>query len=475
MFPLSVAPILRRRVLEPAWSRYTGAPVLAATRALENSQWYSHDELRDRQLALLRRLLTHVYRTNSFYRDRFERVGFSPSDVSSLDDLRRLPILTKDDVRKFGREMLSGGFQPSALMSAKTGGSTGKPVELFFTEEVSQLRNASGRRNKAWAGWKVGEPIGAVWGNPIFPKTLRERLRSWVLAPSISLDTMAITPEAVRAFEREWRQVRPTLLFGHAHSLFILATMVQELGVQDIRPNAIIASSMMLLPHERAVIERVFGVRVTDIYGCEEVGLIAGECERHEGLHLNVDQLVVEILREDGTPAGPGESGLVVVTDLLNEAMPFIRYRMEDMAEVAVAPCSCGRGLPTISRVVGRTADFLRRRDGSRVAGISLIENTLTKIPGIEQMQIVQEQLLEVQVRVVAGRQFDGARHRELVDYFRATFPGAAIDLQQVAGISQEQNGKYRFSICRVPDEPVHPHAAANMPPSTESANIPRK
>jgi phenylacetate-CoA ligase len=446
------APILRRRILEPVWSRWSGAPVLAATRELEQSQWLSESVLRERQVTQLRRLVRNVYQTNAFYRHRFESAGVRPEDIQSLDDLRRLPFLTKEDARDRGHEMLSSGFTRSALMRAKTGGSTGKPVELFFTEEVSQLRNASGRRNKKWAGWNIGEPVGAVWGNPVFPKTIWERLRAWVLAPTISLDTMKITPESVRAFEREWRHAQPTMLFGHAHSLFVLATLVDELGIKDIRPNAIIASSMMLVPHERAVIERVFGVRVTDIYGCEEVGLIAGECERHEGLHVNTDQLIVEILHDDGRPVAPGETGLVVVTDLLNEAMPFIRYRMEDMAELASSPCSCGRGQPTLARVVGRTADFLKRRDGSRVAGISLIENTLTKLPGIGQMQIVQETLDEVQLRVVPGPQFDDVSRRELVDYFRDTFPGATINLREVTAMTQEHNGKYRFSICRVPD-----------------------
>lgn len=365
--------------------------------------------------------------------------------------LRKLPILTKEDARDRGKQMMSDGFLPAGLMSAKTGGSTGKPVELFYPEEVSLLRNASGRRNKRWAGWNVGEPMGAVWGNPITPATIRERLRTWVFEPTISLDTMAITPEAVRRFGREWRMQKPSLLFGHAHSLFVLATLVDELAIRDIRPKAIIASSMMLLPHERAVIERVFGIRATDIYGCEEVGLIAGECERHEGLHMNIEQLIVEILRDDGSPVAPGETGHVVVTDLLNEAMPFIRYRMEDMAELATTACSCGRGLPTLARVLGRTADFLKRQDGSRVAGISLIENSLTKIGGIEQMQIVQEALLEIQLRIVIGTGFSEGNRRELLDYFRGTFPGATIDLQEVERIGQEANGKYRFSICRVP------------------------
>jgi phenylacetate-coenzyme A ligase PaaK-like adenylate-forming protein len=228
--------------------------------------------------------------------------------------------------------------------------------------------------------------------------------------------------------------------------------VVEQIKVGGIEPRAIIASSMMLLPHERVVIERVFGTKVTDIYGCEEVGLIAGECERHEGLHLNIEQLVVEVLREDGTPAAAGEPGYVVVTDLLNRAMPFIRYRMEDMAVLATERCSCGRAFPMLKQLVGRTADFLRRRDGSRVAGISLIENSLTRIPGLEQMQIVQPALLTIELRVVPAATFTSERRRELVDYFRETFPGADVQLLEVSSIPAEPNGKYRFSICRVVD-----------------------
>jgi phenylacetate-CoA ligase len=228
--------------------------------------------------------------------------------------------------------------------------------------------------------------------------------------------------------------------------------MCREIGIEDLRPKAIIASSMMLLPHERAVIENVFGVKVFDMYGCEEVGLIASECERHEGLHMNIDQLAIEVLRDDGAQAGPGEPGLVVVTDLENPAMPLIRYRMEDFAEPADRPCSCGRGLPLIRKISGRVADFLRRKDGSQVAGVSLIENSLTRIPGIEQMQIVQEDLGRMRLRVVPGASFTPQRRQELVDYFVATFPGSGVELEELSEIRPEPNGKYQFSICKVPD-----------------------
>jgi len=446
----SFAPLLRRHVLEKAWARCTGARMPGAWLELERSQRSDEDTVRRRQLEQLRELLRFAYQRNAFYRQRLDRAGVVPGLVQSLDDIRRLPILTKSEVRTEGQRLLSAGFDSSSLMRAKTGGSTGKAIEVFFTEEVSQLRNASGRRNKRWAGWEVGEPVGAVWGNPIYPTTVRDRVKEWALTPSIYLDTMSVTPESVRRFAREWARVSPTLLFGHAHSLFVLASMGREMGIAEIQPRAIVPTSMMLMPHERRVIEEVFGVKATDIYGCEEVGLIAGECERHEGLHINVDQLIVEVLDESGEPVGPGETGLVVVTDLLNMAMPFIRYRMEDMARVAERPCSCGRPMPTLQQIVGRTADFLRRIDGSRVAGISLIENSLTRIPGIDQMQIVQEDLRSILLRVVAGRGFTESTSRELVSYFEATFPEARIALQEVASIPAEPNGKYRFSICRL-------------------------
>jgi phenylacetate-CoA ligase len=180
------------------------------------------------------------------------------------------------------------------------------------------------------------------------------------------------------------------------------------------------------------------------------VGLIGCECEQHAGMHVNVDHLVVEFLAPDGRPVGPGETGHVVVTDLLNHAMPFIRYRVEDLAAPVARSCPCGRGLPLMSGVVGRTADFLVRLDGTRVAGVSLIENSLTRFGGIEQMQIVQDDADRIRLRLVPGVGFEEHALAPLTAYFAATFPGARIDVELVDDIPREPNGKFRFAICRV-------------------------
>jgi phenylacetate-CoA ligase len=208
---------------------------------------------------------------------------------------------------------------------------------------------------------------------------------------------------------------------------------------------------MMLLPHERQKIEEVFGVKVTDRYGCEEVGLIASECEKHEGMHLNIEHLLVEFIGEDGSPTAPGESGRIVVTDLVNRAMPLIRYAIEDVGMPVSRMCSCGRGLPRMESVTGRVADFLLKNDGTKVAGVSLIENTLTRFSGLDQMQIVQDSLEEFLVRIVPGGAFTSETTRQMEEYFKEIFgENIHIEFTLVDAIQPEKSGKFRFSICRV-------------------------
>lgn len=398
-------------------------------------------------------LLDFAYNNNSFYRKRFDNAKVHPSEIRSPSDLVVIPILTKKEIKENMKEIISNGYRMEELLEFRTGGSTGKSLVLYITEECSELRNACARRHDCWTGWRPGEPIGAVWGNPKLPSTLKAKIRQWLLSPCIYLDTMNVNDAAVERFAREWKKARPTLLFGHAHSLYILANYVKRLGIDEIRPKGILSTSMMLMPHERKVIEGVFDTKVTDRYGCEEVSLIASECERHEGMHLNIEHLYIEFLKENGFPASPGEMGRIIVTDLMNKAMPFIRYDVEDLAIHIQKECSCGRGLPLMDGVMGRTADFLVKKDRSRVAGISIIENTLTSIQGIEQMQIIQNSVDFISVKIVPGDGYSIKSEKDIIEYFKNLFGNeCAISLMHVDRIESEPSGKYRFSVCRISD-----------------------
>ena len=442
---------LRRRIVEPAWAAWSGSPLLKYWHDLERTQYLTEDEIRQRQLSKLDNIVRYAYENNEYYRLRFDEAQIYPGSLRYPDDIDKIPVLTKRDIRQHQDLLISNGYEKHKLMEAKTGGSTGKSVYVYFTEECSEWRNACARRNDRWSGWEVGEPKAYVWGNPKYPTGLKNRLRTFLLSPVLYLDTMAITKDSVCRFARDWRTAKPTLLFGHAHSLYILAKAVMEHGIDEIKPRAIISSSMALLPHERVLIERAFSLKVFDRYGCEEVGLIASECEVHEGLHINTDNLYVEYLNEDGSPTAPGKYGRLVVTDLTNRAMPFIRYHIEDMAVSCDKTCPCGRTLPLMKEVSGRIADFLVRKDGARVAGISLIENTLTRYPGIEQMQIVQHDLDRMTFIIVRDGSFGEDNLKSLVSSMCDMF-GSNLDItfKFVTEIQPENNGKYRFSICDI-------------------------
>lgn len=438
-------------VIEPAWDLYERSVRLRTLRRLRRSQWSSPTQVEQEQAARLQAIVRHAADTCPFYRERFAAAGVDPAAIRTPADLRLLPILTKDDIRLHQDALISSRHRKQDLLRAKTGGSTGVSLEVYCDLPGIQKRAAAALRSDEWSGWRLGQPIAAAWGNPPAPQTWKARLRATLKERIIYLDTMRIDEPALERFLADWDRLRPGLLFGHAHSLFILAEFLLARG-RTLRPSGIIATSMMLLEPERRVIEQACGgVPVTNRYGCEEVSLIACECEQHRGLHLNADHVITEFLRDDGSPCAPGEDGRLVVTELVNYGQPLIRYELGDRGVPSDRVCPCGRGLPLMEQVTGRTADFLRAEGGYRVQGISIIENTLTKLPGIRQMQIVQEEPLRLLVHLVPGPGWGPDVAAELEATLRGILgQGMAIDLLPGERIPQEKNGKFRFTICRV-------------------------
>ncbi len=441
---------LAKHVFYPAWDLKERAGRLRELRALEASQYWPTERVANLQLQRLKAIVQHAQSTCQFYRDAHAAAGFSDT-LQSLGDLKRLPVVSKRDLRERADAFMSSRFAKADLFEARTGGSTGKALIVFFDKACQEFRNAAAMRSDRWAGRDLGAKTVALWGNPPRDESLKARIRSVLLDRLLYVDTMALNEDAVTGFLTTWRSERPRVIYGHAHSIYVLAGLVQARGASDIRPLGIISTSMMLLDKERAVIEQVFGCRVSNRYGCEEVGLIAAECPEHRGMHLNAEHVIVECLKEDGTPARPGEEGEVVVTDLINYGMPLIRYRVEDVAIPSERVCVCGRTAPLLERVVGRVADFLVKGDGTLVAGVSLVERTLTRIAGIDQMRIVQETRDHITLQVVPGGGYTEPSRAALEQEFREVFGADVhIDLQVLPSLPQDASGKFRFSICKV-------------------------
>jgi phenylacetate-CoA ligase len=441
---------LTRRVFFPLWEIKDGSRRHKYLRELSESQWQGSDSLRRRQWERLCEIVAYAFARVPYYKARYGAGGFE-GVLRSWGDFRRLPLLGKQDIRSNGDRLLSDEFRREELVTAKTGGSTGTALTLFFDRRCQEMRNAAAMRSDRWAGWDIGMKVAAIWGNPPVADTLKKKLRNLLLDRVIYLDTMDINERSVCRFVEDWRRAMPRVIFGHSHSIYILARYLRDLRVTDLRPGGIVSTSMMLLTPERELIEEVFRCKVTNRYGCEEVGLIACECEQHDGLHLNTDHVVVEFLREDGSDAAPGENANIVVTDLINRGMPLIRYCIGDMGVPSERSCACGRGQPLMERITGRQADFLKRPDGSLVAGVSLVERTLTAIPGIEQMQLVQNEVNRLSVRLVRGSEFDQRAEESLRRELQSVFGEAvAVEIQYISSLDRSPAGKYRFAICNI-------------------------
>jgi phenylacetate-CoA ligase len=463
---------LNRHAAHPLAAAKNRSRHLAHLRHVKKTQFDPPEVIRSRQLARLKDTLRHAFETVPYYQRTWNAAGVHPNDMRTFDDLKHFPVLTKADVRANEHDLLSDRFDPATLLVKRTSGSTGVPLTIRIDEAGKQWKAACTLRSDEWSGWRLGERVAKVWGNPEYRQFgWRGRLRNAVLNRAVYLDTLNLDDARIGAFVRTLRRKPPGLLFGHAHSLYLLADWMKKAGIVDIRPNGIISTAMPLHVWQRAVIEEVFGTKATNRYGCEEVSLIACECEENRGLHVNADSVYVEVEKSPNPPApspkrevgenhspprfgeGPGEglTGPLLVTDLSNAAMPLVRYRIGDVAMLSDRICRCGRGLPLLESVEGRDADYVVTPAGGLISGISLTENFALHIPGAAQVQIVQETVHHLRVRLVPDERFGAESERMIARLVRDTFgPAVRHDVERVASIPQEPSGKYRFCISKV-------------------------
>jgi phenylacetate-CoA ligase len=443
------APIARR-IIAPLWAVKERTPYLRHLKYLEKSQYLALEKIQEDQWMRLRKILQHSFENTEFYKRRFLENKATPEDIKTWKDFERLPFLTKEDIRGYRDEMVAENIPKQKLLAKKTSGSTGVSLEFFVDEDSLQWKRACTVRYNRWAGWDLGERVAAVWGNPEHYKNWRMKLRNILLDRYTYLDTLNMDEKSMVEFYRAICYRPPALLFGHAHSLHLFSKFLKEKSWNPPPPKGIISTAMVLHSYERQTIEDVFSCKVTNRYGCEEVSLIACECEKHQGLHINLDTLIVEVIR-DGKQASPGEPGSIVVTDLTNYGMPFIRYKVGDVGTLSGQGCSCGRSFPMLQSIEGRAADYIVTPEGKYISGISLTENFAMLLPEIKQLQIIQDRINHLLLRIVKADDYNNGSEQKIRNLVLGRFgPNMAYDLNYIDAIPQELSGKYRFCISNV-------------------------
>jgi phenylacetate-CoA ligase len=415
----------------------------------EQTQFWSTDAIRELQWQRLRTLLRHAYAQCPFYRLRFDHAGLTPDDLRGLEDLRALPILEKRDIQEQNKEMVARNWPLGDLIANQTGGSTGAPVPFYLSKDRKCSRAAATLRHNRWAGWRIGDRVAVIWGAPRDrpSNSWRARLRGALLREPLWLDTANITEASLAEFHTALLRYRPRIIQAYARSAVMFARYLQVRGLTPHRPHAIVTSAEVLEADERQLLEDVFGCPVFNRYGCREVSVVASECSAHSGLHVMAEGLYLEIETPHGS-AAPGEMGSILVTDLLNYAMPLIRYRIGDVGAWASGTCPCGRGLPRLKRVAGRVTDFLVGCDGRLVSGVYLATYVVAQRPSLGQVQILQHKAGAVTYRIKPGRDFNRLHDLEYLQKMTRCYLGAEtqIDSEVVEDLPAEPSGKFLFS-----------------------------
>jgi phenylacetate-CoA ligase len=421
--PRSLLPRVHERLFAAAmplhhWKLSSGA--LHYLDQLRETQWLPSTAIRAMQEARLRALIKHAYRHVSYYRDRFDRVGVDPSEIQRLEDLQRLPVLTKDIIRKnLHFDLLSDAHDKLQMLPLTTSGVAGEPLTTYADRTQLEMRWAIAERNREWTGYQFGGRSLVLRSTLPSPNRL-QRARDWLdaaLSRRIVFPMTEFTSTRVRELLALVRQRRPALIEGDAEILQVMAEAAEG-GNGDLLVAAIASSGQALSPRIRAAIEAAFGAAVFDSYATTELGTVAHECEQHRGYHVNAESYIVEIVC-DGRPARPGETGDVLITDLTNLSVPLIRYAIGDRATAVAQDCPCGRGLPLIGAIEGRQPSIIAGSDGTMVTGTFFAEVLKDYGYLIRQFRVVQHQPGAADLSIVRGPRFSEKALEELLPLFR--------------------------------------------------------
>jgi phenylacetate-CoA ligase len=438
---------IKRRKTYPYW------------RELERSQWLPQTDLRAMQLASLRQVMEHAATNCPYYRDTWLVQGLEPRDIRSLADVQHWPIIDRETIWLYRRQMRAA-LPGMKLIKKATGGSSGVPLEFDLDHGSLERRYAAWHRGYNWAGAGPGSRQWHLWGgavgNPSRAKRLKDalyhRLYRRTMASSFGLSAATI-PQYLESLSR----CRPHAIVAFTNPLYDFALALEERGLSPFSPRSILVGAEKLHDFQREVIERVFRAPIFETYGSREFMLIGSECEHHAGLHLTTEDLLVEIVDDRGRPTPDGQEGNVVITDLTNYGMPFIRYQNGDRAIASSERCPCGRGLPLLQKVVGRQLDILDTPDGRRIPG-EFFPHLIKEYPAIRRFQVVQEQLDAIQLRLVVSAQWNAAVHDDLEQQIsRIVGDSVRLEIAVVNDIPLTAAGKRKVVVRRLSADAVNP------------------
>jgi len=436
---------------------------------LESERW-PVQRRQELQMERLRDVLAAAREHTPYWREVMNERDIRPADIRSLDDLRKMPLLTKDTLRA-RRDDMVWRDEGKRLMMVRTSGSTNEALPFYTNSNREAQINAARMRGHEWIDVRRGEREMYFWGSPVeLSKQDRvKHVRDWLINDGLT-NGFEIRAESVPEYFEYWKRWRPKCIFGYPCSFSLMAMMARSQGI-DLTEltryglKVISTTSELLTDVDRELITQAFGVPVYDSYGLREGGMVGHECE-HFTMHCMDEQVILETIDPNTLEPTDGE-GELVLTNIVSKVMPIIRYRTGDIVTLSNAPCQCGRTLSSIKISGGRAADFVVTSDGKWVAGYFIIY-ICRSVPGIVKFQLIQQDPGLITVQVVTDDEFppDGC-DRVRIGVEQRLASEDRITVEQVDDIKPAPSGKYRPVIGKVAQAlRAEAEAGTKQPPS---------
>ena len=412
----------------------------------QETQWLPFEQLKDRQEQKLAELIEFAYENVPYYSKLFNTLDLTPGDVTTIEDLEKIPVLTKQTIKENWQDFIPKNINKLRYLNLSTSGSTGRPFKYRVSTDCYERGGGLAYRGWGYAGYELGDKVASIVPHSSIP-TPQSRLRKMfcnLLLNSRYYSTFTMSNESMRRYLNSINMWRPSFIKGHASSVYLFARFIRDNNLElKFQPKAIFTNREMLFSGQRKVIEEVFNAQVFDHYGLNDGGISACECEEHCGMHIDMERGILETVDEDGKQI-VNQEGRIIATSLYNYALPFIRYDTGDLGIISSSKCACGRKMSLLKNILGRSNDAFKFGDViiSNPICIGLLRNF-----DIEQYQIIQEDPFSITLRIIKGKTFQNEDEKILVDLFRQRFEKVNIKFEYVDSNLTTKAGKYKFVI----------------------------
>lgn len=448
-------------VIWPAVVDDSAAQYLAMQFQLEQSQWMESQMLLQKQLDQLGDLVHHAYKSCRFYNEFYQSKNFRPKRILTRENWTQIPIISREQVQQAGQSLLSTAVPPQhgASVDVSTSGSTGRQITVKSNELNQFFQRAFSLREHLWHkrdfrgkmaviklapsvnGQRIGQPpegsASSDWGPPM--------AQIYKTGPSVILDISATINQQILWLQKH----KPDYLMTYPSNLVALTDYCRQEGIRIDRVRELRTLGETLSPAQREYCEQYWQVPIRDGYSCQEAGILAFQCPDHEHYHVQSENILLEILDDDGQACKPGQVGRVVISNLHNYSTPLIRYEIGDMAEVG-EPCACGRGLTVIKRIHGRVRNMLQLPNGDKRWPF-IGSSQYRSVADIRQFQLVQEDLDRLTVNLVCNEPLDDAQRAALTAIIQKALQHQfELQFNEMENIPRSAGGKFEDFICRL-------------------------